>query len=183
MIDAPLYILDVLLSLAAVLFMLRFLLQAVRADFYNPLVQSIVSITDPVLKPLRMIMPAWSNLDFAAFVGAWAIKCLWAYTALRFGSGQDPAIITILVTGLYQTFQLVLNVFWFAILIGVIASFIAPGNYHPALQVVNALTEPLMAPVRRLLPPMGGLDFSPLVVIIGIGAVQRILPDLFGLVF
>lgn len=181
--NALFYVLDVILGLAALLFMLRFLLQAVRADFYNPITQSIVSITDPVLKPLRLVIPSRKNLDFAAFLGAYGAKCLLAYLVLKFGGNFSGSIATVLITGLYQTLLLVTEVFWWSILIGVIASFVAQGNQHPALQVVAQLTDPLMEPVRKVLPSAGGLDFSPLVVILGLGVIQQLLPSLFQAIF
>lgn len=179
--NAFLAVLTILLNLAALLFLLRFLLQVVRADFYNPLVQGIVSVTDPVLKPLRLALRPYRNLDFAAFVAAWGVLSLLGYTDLaRAGGGSIPSAM---IYGLFKTLMLVIDVFWWSILIGVIASFVAPGNYHPALQLVAQLTEPLMAPVRRILPATGGLDFSPLVVILGLVFVRELLPSLFATLF
>ncbi|MXX30394.1 MAG: YggT family protein [Gammaproteobacteria bacterium] len=76
-----------------------------------------------------------------------------------------------------------LDLFWWSILIVIIASFLAQGRYHPALQLLHQITEPILAPARRIIPPMGGLDFSPILVILLLGILQRILPQLFGAVF
>ena len=178
--DALYYIMDVLLSLAALLFLMRFLLQAVRADFYNPISQSIVKITDPVLKPLRVVMPSYQNLDFAAFVAAMLAKCLFIYGAASMSGSSYGTIIQLIGTGLLQTLLLVLRIFYWSILIGIIASFIAPQNDHPLLLLIYQITEPLLAPARKLLPAMGGLDFSPIIVFLILGVIERILPNLFS---
>ncbi|MFK7912397.1 MAG: YggT family protein [Pseudomonadales bacterium] len=178
--DALYYVMDVLLSLAALLFLMRFLVQAVRADFYNPISQSIVKITDPVLKPLRVVIPSYQNLDFAAFIAAMVAKCLFLY-GTSMVSGQDIGnIVQLIGVGLLQTLLLVLRIFYWSILIGIIASFIAPQNDHPLLLLIYQITEPLLAPARKLLPAMGGLDFSPIIVFLILGVIERILPSLFS---
>ncbi|MEM6708562.1 MAG: YggT family protein [Pseudomonadota bacterium] len=183
MTDAVAFLIQTVFSVASLLFLLRFLLQAVRADFYNPITQGIVSVTDPVLKPLRTVLPSMGNLDPAAFIAAWASECLSIYGIGQLSAAGDIGIVYVLIAGLFETLMLVLNVFFFSILIIVVLSFISPGSYHPAAQVVNQLTEPLMAPARRLLPATGGLDFSPLIVMLVIGMLQRLLPSLFGSLF
>lgn len=179
--NAFLAVLTILLNLAALLFLLRFLLQVVRADFYNPLVQGIVSVTDPVLRPLRLALPTYRNLDFAAFLATWGVLSLLGYTDLSLGGGGS--VFSAVIYGLFKTLMLVIDVFWWSILIGVIASFIAPGNYHPGLQLVAQLTEPLMGPVRRVMPSTGGIDFSPMVVILGLVFLRELLPSLFAALF
>jgi YggT family protein len=84
----------------------------------------------------------------------------------------------IVVAALLQVAMLVIKIFWWAILIGIIAGWVAPGNYHPALLLVHQVTEPLLAPARRLLPPMGGLDFSPIIVFLILGLLERMLPQI-----
>ena len=177
--DALYYVMDVLLSLAALLFLMRFLLQAVRADFYNPISQSIIKITDPVLKPLRVVVPSYQNLDFAAFIAAMIAKCLFIYGTTMVTGQSVGNIVQLIGVGLLQTLLLVLRIFYWSILIGIIASFIAPQNDHPLLLLIYQITEPLLAPARKLLPAMGGLDFSPIIVFLILGVVERILPSLF----
>lgn len=179
--NALYYVMDVLLGLAALLFLMRFLLQAVRADFYNPVCQSIVKVTDPVLKPLRLVLPSYKNLDFAAFVVAMIAKSLFLYAASTMDPAQSVNIVQVIGLGLMQTILTIIKIFWWSILISIIASFVAPGNTHPVLLLVHQITEPLLAPARRLLPSMGGLDFSPILVFLLLGVIERILPDLFSM--
>ncbi len=177
--DALYYVMDMLLSLAALLFLMRFLLQAVRADFYNPISQAIVKITDPVLKPMRLLIPSYQNLDFAAFIAALITKCVFLYGAAAISGAAIGNVAQLVGVGLLQTLLLLIRVFWWSILIGIIASFVAPQNHHPLLLLIHQLTEPLLGPARKLLPAMGGLDFSPIIVFLILGVIERILPGVF----
>ncbi len=168
-----------ILQIAAFVFVARFLLQACRVDFYNPISQGLVKLTDPVLKPLRLVLPGYRNLDFAAFVAAVVVQIVLIMSLAALQGGYVGSISTILVAALLQVILLVIRIFWWSILIVIIAGWIAPGNYHPALALLQQITEPLLAPARRLLPPMGGMDFSPIIVFLILGVVERILPELF----
>ena len=110
--NALYYVMDVLLSLAALLFLMRFLLQAVRADFYNPISQAIVKITDPVLKPLRMAIPSYQNLDFAAFIAALIAKCAFLYGAAAIAGQSFGNVAQLLGGGLLQSLLLLIRIFW-----------------------------------------------------------------------
>ncbi len=178
--NALYYVMDVLLSLAALLFLMRFLLQAARADFYNPISQSIVKITDPVLKPMRLVVPSYQNLDFAAFIAALITKCAFLYGSAAIGGQPLGSPLQFVGFALLQTLLLVIRIFWWSILIGIIASFVAPQNHHPLLLLIHQVTEPLLGPARRLLPAMGGLDFSPIIVFLILGVIERILPEMFN---
>ncbi|MGI9325304.1 MAG: YggT family protein [Pseudomonadales bacterium] len=177
--NALYYVMDVLLSLAALLFLMRFLLQAVRADFYNPISQTIVKLTDPVLKPMRVVVPSYQNLDFAAFIAALITKCAFLYGSAAIGGQSIGSLLQFVGIGLLQTLLLVIRIFWWSILIGIIASFVAPQNHHPLLLLIHQVTEPLLGPARKLLPAMGGLDFSPIIVFLILGVIERILPEMF----
>jgi YggT family protein len=169
------FLLDVITTLATVFFLARFLLQASRADFYNPLSQAVVRLTDPILKPLRLVLPPWRNLDFAAILIAVLVQAL----LVLFLSGGASGLL-IAGAALFKTVTFLINMLRWSIVIGAIASFIAPGSYHPVLQLFSQITEPLIAPVRKLLPAMGGLDFSPLIVLVGLTMLEMILGDFFG---
>ncbi len=172
-----------LLEIAGFLFMARFLLQACRADFYNPISQGIVKATDPILKPLRSVVPGYRNLDLASFVACWLTAAIMIY-ALALMADHYPGGASAIVGGsLLHVLLRMLDLFWWCILIVIIASFIAPGSYHPALGLLQQITEPLLKPARRVIPPLGGLDFSPILVILAIGVMRRILPPLFSAVF
>lgn len=168
-----------LMEIAGFLFMARFLLQACRADFYNPISQGIIKVTDPVLKPLRVVVPVFRNLDLAAFVAAWITASLMLY-ALGAFTGSVPGVAYVIAGGLLHILLRFLSIFFWCILIVIIASYFVPANPPPVLGLLRQITEPILAPARRLLPAMGGLDFSPILVILALEVVRGILPDLFS---
>lgn len=172
------FLVSFLLQAACFLFLLRFLLQACRVDFYNPISQGIVKVTDPVLRPIRLVLPGFRNFDLAALLTAVAAQVLLIMAVTTLQGGFAGGIGTLLVGAVLQVAMLCIKIFWWAILIGIIAGWIAPGNYHPALLLVHQITEPLLAPARRLLPPMAGLDFSPIIVFLILGLLERMLPQI-----
>ena len=169
------YVTSLVLQVVAFLFVVRFLLQACRADFYNPISQGIVKATDVVLKPVRMVLPGYRNLDFAALLAALVVEVAMIVALGAIAGRQTGTALQILTSGVLQTVLLGLFIIKWSILIVIIASFLAPGNYHPALALLNQLTEPVLAPARKLLPPLGGLDFSPILVFLILGVIERIL--------
>ena len=170
-------VIEFIVSLAALLFVLRFLLQACGADFYNPISQAVVKATDPLCKPLRMVIPSFRNLDFAALIAAWLIWSLAVVLISLLISGTMPAaaIPSAMWMGFIRTLLVLTQFYFWAILIIVVASFVAQGAYHPALILLHQLVEPIMAPVRRILPSLGPLDLSPMVVMLVIFVVEDIL--------
>lgn len=183
------FVLQFVLRALAVLFLARFVLQAARADFYNPISQGIVRYTDPVLTPLRRVIPPYKNLDFAAFAATWLVNI--AIIALTGGGGMalemvatHGAAVGAVIGGVYSTLDLFLSFYWIVIFLTIIASFLAAGSYNPVIALLQEICEPLLAPARRVLPSLGGLDLSPLLVFLALALVQRFfLPGLFRLVF
>jgi len=170
-----------LLSLVGFFFLARFILQVCRADFYNPMSQGIIQITDPILKPLRKIIPGFKNLDFSAFAVCWMSQ-----SALVYVEGHPlyaASAIRIGAFGLLKTLLLFVTIYWGAIIIMIIASFVAQGSRHPFLALINQVVDPVLSPARRILPPMGGLDFSPILVFLGIIVLQSLLPQIFHALF
>ncbi len=180
MTDVTRYVVEFLLNIAAFLFALRFLLQAMRADFYNPISQAIVKVTDPVLKPLRMVLPGYRNIDFASLLSMVLVFAILHYTLQAITGSFAGSLWQMAVIGLFKALMLLLQILRWSILISIIASFVAQGNNHPALTLVYQLTEPVLAPARRMLPSLGGLDFSPILVFLLIGIIEQILPQLFA---
>ena len=168
------FLVKVLFGLYATLVVLRFLLQLTRADFYNPLSQFIVKATKPLLNPLRRVIPGVSGIDVASLVLAWFVLTLEQLAILALaGAGFQLAGAALLA--IPELISLIINVFLFAILIQVIISWITPGGYNPAIGLIHGLTEPLLAPVRRRMPNMGGLDLSPMVVMLGLVVLEMLL--------
>jgi YggT family protein len=160
---AAVYILQTIGSLYLLIVLLRFILQLVKADFYNPLCQFIVRATHPLLKPLRKVIPSFAGLDIASLVLAILVQLvLMALVLLLMGNGiGDPLLL--LVWSIIGVTALFLKVFFFALIISVILSWVAQGSRNPAAELVSQICEPLLAPIRRVLPGMGGLDLSPIV--------------------
>lgn len=168
------FLIQVLFGLYLLAVLLRFLLQLFRADFYNPLSQFIIKITGPVLRPLRRIIPAVGKIDTASLVLLWLLQALeLALIALILGFQN---LLWSLLWAIPELVALCINLFLIVILIQVILSWVTPGGArHPASGLLYALSEPLLRPARRLLPPLSGLDFSPLVVMVGLVLLRMLL--------
>jgi YggT family protein len=164
--NATTYLIDVLLGLLLLIVVLRFMLQWVRADFRNPIGQFIIRFTNPMLNPLRQVIPGRGTIDIACGILAFilAFVKIWLITAI---SKFSFAISGLLLYTLADLLKLVIYIFMGAVIIRIIASWIAPqGSYNPLMSAVYALSEPVMAPARKLIPPLGGLDLSPIAVFI-----------------
>ncbi|MCF8984930.1 YggT family protein [Pseudomonas syringae] len=159
---AAIYVLQTLGSLYLLIVLLRFVLQLVRANFYNPLCQFIVRATQPLLKPLRRIIPSLFGLDMSSLVLAIIVQMiLMALTLLlMFGTTGDP--LHLLLWSIISVTALFLKIFFFALIISVILSWVAPGSHNPGAELVNQICEPALAPFRKIVPNMGGLDISPI---------------------
>ncbi len=175
------FLIETLSGLYILTFMLRFLLGAVRADFYNPLSQFLVKITDPLLKPLRRLVPAIGKFDTSAWVVMLVLQMV-ALALIALVQGFPLNGGWLLVHSVAALFELLLNIFLFAILIQVILSWFGTGGYNPVASLLYSLTEPILAPCRRLLPPISGLDLSPILALVGIQLIKMLaLPPLLGL--
>lgn len=153
--------------------LLRFLLQLARADFYNPISQGLVRITNPVLKPIRRLIPGLFGIDMAALVLAVAVKFALVVVAFLL-RGTDPHPV-MLLWSILACVVTIFNIYYLAILATIILSWVAAGSHHPAVVLINQIAEPVLAPFRRLLPAMGGIDFSPMIAFVAIYVVQILL--------
>lgn len=159
---AAIYVLQTIGSLYLLIILLRFVLQLVRANFYNPLSQFAVRATQPLLKPLRRIIPSLFGLDMSSLVLAIIVQLvLMALTLLlAYGTTGDP--VHLLIWAIIGVTALFLKIFYFALIISVILSWVAPGTHNPGAELVNQICEPALAPFRKILPNLGGLDISPI---------------------
>ena len=175
--DAATLLIETLFGLYIVIVLLRFLLQWVRADFYNPVSQFIVKVTQPPLAPMRRIIPGFAGLDLAALVLMLILQFieLWLIFAVR---GIAPDFAGIAILSVAELVQLCIYVFLFSIIVQVVLSWISPDTYNPVTALLYRLNEPLLRPARRLLPPFSGIDLSPLVVIIALqlGSILLVRP-------
>lgn len=175
------FLLSTLFQLYIMAVMLRFLLQLTRADFYNPLSQFVVKITNPTLRPLRRLIPGFAGLDIAAIVLMLGLQIISALIlALLRGAGIGP--LALLLWSMTELISLAFNIFIFSILIQAVISWVNPSPYNPVSSLLYSLNEPLLRPARRLIPPISGLDLSPLVVIIALQVLKMlVIPPLQAL--
>jgi YggT family protein len=172
------YLLQTLLSLYLVVMLLRFLLQLVRADFYNPISQFLVRVTNPLVLPVRKVMPVFGGIDTASLALTLLLQLLGIAAILALNGVGIPPLPLLLVWSVLGVLGLLVNIYFFALLAMIILSWVAPGSRHPAIYIFYQITEPIMAPLRKILPPMGGLDFSPILVFVLINVIQIILRHL-----
>ena len=178
LIDSALFLLQVLLGLCTWLFVLRFILQAVRGNFYNPVTQLIVRLTDTIAAPVRKLAPPVANFDSASLLLAILMQVV-LVIALMYPAWPGPGIV--LALSGFRLVDMILSLYFWALLLIVIVSWVAPYTRHPGLELLHEITEPLLAPLRRLLPPAGGLDFSVLVAFLLLSIVERfLLPGLMA---
>lgn len=171
------------LYLLAVL--LRFLLQVARADFYNPVSQAVVRITDPAVRVFRTFIPGYRGIDFSSLVLAMIVEAVFIVILRVLYDAGIPSVNFIVTWSFIGVIYFIINIYYYAIIASIIMSFVMlfSGNMnpHPLLRLVWQLTEPVMAPIRKVLPPMGGLDFSPIFIFIAIGLIQNLLIQTFGI--
>ncbi|UVK98486.1 MULTISPECIES: YggT family protein [unclassified Pseudomonas] len=169
--DAAIFIIKTLGSLYLLIVLLRFILQLVRANFYNPLCQFIVKATQPLLKPLRRVIPSMFGLDMSSLVLALIVQMVLIAVILLL-KGFEVDLLLLVPWALIAIFSLFLSVLFYAMIISVILSWVAPGSHNPGAELVAQITEPVLAPFRRIIPNLGGLDISPIFAFIAIQLVQ-----------
>lgn len=156
------------------LIVLRVLLQLVRANFYNPVCQFLYKATNPLLMPLRRIIPSWRNIELGALLLAWLLSAL--KLALIFGLfGQRLGLLGLLVMALADLLDFTLMLYIGVVFVRVLLSFIAVERGNPVVPLVYQLSEPLLRPLRKLLPTPGRLDFSPMLVVLAILLARALL--------
>lgn len=167
------FLVQVLFEAYILIVLLRFFLQLTRSDFYNPLSQFIVRVTSPVLIPLRRGIPGIAGMDIAALILAWALKALELLIVTALSGAFMPGLAILgAIPGLVE---LSINIFLYAIIIQAILSWVNPGGYNPAASLLYSFTAPILRPVQRLIPPIGGLDLSPMAAIIGLILLKMLL--------
>lgn len=174
---ALLYIVKALTSLFLLLYLLRIWLPLVQADFRNPIAQGVMRLTSPLIIPARRFIPSIGRLDTAVVVVTFAIQYLVVLVLLMIVQSMASPLV-IAVTSLLNLGILSLRLFFYAILIKIILSWFAPHTYNPVSAIASSLAEPILRPVRRIIPSMGGLDLSPILAIVIMGAVEIYLKTL-----
>jgi len=165
--------------------LLRFLLQVAKADFYNPVSQAVIKITDPMVKVFRTFIPGYRGIDFSTLVLAFLIEAAAICMLIILYGGTIPGVGPIVTWAFVGVVLFIISIYYYAILASIIMSFVmmfsGSTSPHPLLLLVWQLTEPVMAPVRKIVPPMGGLDFSPIFIFIAIQLIQNFILSTFGI--
>ena len=175
---AAIFVVQTLGSLYLLVVLLRFILQLVRANFYNPICQFIVKATQTLLKPMRRVIPSIFGLDMSSLVLAILVQMV-VFAIVLTLSYIPFNILGLLLWSIIGVTALFLKVFFFAMIISVILSWVAPGSTSPGAELVNQITEPALAPFRRFLPNLGGLDISPILAFMIIQLIQSyVIPPL-----
>jgi YggT family protein len=172
--NALLFILNAIVTLVVVAFLLRLLMPLVRADFRNPIGQAVLKFTNPLVMPLRRVLPPAKRLDLASLV-ALVIVQFAGVALMQAVAGGGLRLDALAIRTVFELVQTVLQFYFYCVLIYALLSWFAAGGDSPAQELLERLCEPLLGPVRRVIPPLGGLDFSALVVLIGLQALQIFL--------
>lgn len=170
------FLVDILLTLYSAVLLLRLLLQWVRADFRNPIARAIVQLTNPVILPLRRVLPPVGKIDTASVVALVLCTALKLWLLMLLVGVTLPAGGLMLRATALELVTLVLNTYLISIVLNALLSFVAPGNYSPAQLLLASICDPLLNPIRRVVPAIAGLDLSPLWACIAIQAVLLLLP-------
>lgn len=178
--NATVFLVSTLFNLYLMVVLLRFWLQTARADFYNPLSQAVVKATHPVLAPMRRVIPAIGNIDTSVIVLAWLVAVTKIFTLNLLFAPALPSIVNMLVFALFDVLREGFSLVFWVLILRAILSWLSQGQ-NPIEYVLHQLTEPVLAPIRRILPPLGGLDFSVLVAILALQFMQKLIQDLIGL--
>ena len=168
---ALIFLADTLLSLALYVVLARLLLQWVRADFRNPIAQAIVRLTNPFILPLRRLLPPIGKVDTASVVAVVVVAIIKRGVLFALTGYGTPGLEWWARSVAIELVQTLLRTYYGAIVLYALLSLIAPGGYSPLQSVLASLCEPVLRPFRRLIPPISGIDLSPLWALILIQAI------------
>jgi YggT family protein len=169
---ATIFVIQTLISLYLTIVLLRFVLQLVKANFYNPLSQFTVKATQPLLKPIRRLVPSLMGMDTSSLLLAIVIQALLMAFVMMMTYGTILDFPHLLIWAILGIVSLLLKIFWVAMIIMVIVSWIAPGTHNPAAELAWQISEPILAPFRKIIPNLGGLDISPIFAFLAIQVLQ-----------
>jgi YggT family protein len=171
--DIAVTIASPLFSLALFLIAMRFLAQLCGVSPYNPISIGLRGITDPIVAPINRLVPAGKRLNIGAVIALIVCQVIYIAVMLALISRFDAFnVLQSLIWSTLGAAGLLINIVFYSVLAMIVVSFLAPQSNHPAVEFVWQLTEPVMAPLRNFIPSMGGLDFSPIVLFIGINVIR-----------
>ncbi|EIJ35347.1 YggT family protein [Thiothrix nivea] len=173
------FLVETLFSLYIGAVLIRFLLAWSRANFYNPLSQFLVKITNPVLVPLRRMIPAMGKLDTAAIVLALGLMIIKAFLLVGM-QGSSVGVPVVLAYSIVELLRMVIHIYIFALIIQAVLSWVGNSYGNPLADILNSLTDPILRPIRNIVPTIGMVDLSPMVAILLLYVVLIVLQS-FGL--
>jgi len=173
--SALIYLVQTLFGLYQAVLLLRLLMQMTRADFRNPLARGIVQITDPVILPLRKLLPPAGKVDTASIVAILVVSLLKLAVIQLLLIGVMPGLGWFVRAMFIDVLRMVLQTYFFSVLLYGLLSFVAQGNYNPIQALLASICEPVLSPIRQRIPPLGGLDLTPLWVLIAIQALLLLI--------
>lgn len=173
--NALIFLVKTISDLYLLTFLLRFVLQWVRADFYNPISQFVLKATSPLVTPARRLLPSAGSIDVPTLVVLFLLECLATWLLLGL-AGLSPSVVELLQLVILRLITLTLWFYTIALIVYVVLSWIAQTHYSPVAALLADIVNPVLRPVRRFIPPIGGLDLSPLLIIILIQAASIALP-------
>jgi YggT family protein len=172
--DAGSLVVSTLFGLLVFVLVLRVLLQAIRANFYNPICQALYKATNPLLMPLQKLLPPWRGINTGALLLAWLVSVLWV-AALFALSGASVNVLALVVLGFGQLLGFVLKMLFWIALISVLMSWFSPDFGNPAVPLLYGLADIVLKPFRRVIPPLGGFDLSPIFALLALQLAQILL--------
>jgi YggT family protein len=175
--SALIFIVDTLLSLALFVVLARLLLQWARADFRNPIAQAIVRLTNPLILPMRRVLPPVGKVDTASVVAVVLVAIIKVGILLALRGYGSPGLQLWAQSVAVELVATLLRTYYVAIVVYALLSLIAPGGFSPLQSVLASVCEPVLRPFRRLIPPIAGIDLSPLWAVIAIQAILLLLPS------
>ncbi len=172
-------IIQLIVQLYAFIIVLRFLLQVAKADYYNPISQAVVKLTAVPLAPLQKAVPRIGSIDITPLILAFVIHAAgWLLILTLKGHGVSANLPAIAIISGVSVISTILDIYFWAVLGSVIISWVAPGSYHPGPQLITQLTEPVFNLARKVVPSLGGLDLSPILIFIIIQILNSQLKNL-----
>lgn len=177
------FLIETISHLFILVLLVRLVMPFVHINYRNQVVQGILKITSPLVVPLRRVLPSVGKVDTATLIVAFAIQYLAILVISAVGGGLLPDPLIIAWVALIELVVLLIKLFAYAIIVRIILSWVAPTQYNPVTEIVGAITEPLLAPARRVIPPIGGLDISPMFVMIALFFLSILVEDLGYSVF
>jgi len=168
MINALSFLLHAIFGILTMLFLIRFLMQAMKASFNNPIGQMIIALTDFAVKPTRKLVPSWKKLDLSTLLLAFIVQCVLQFTLLWLNPiplMANPALLAAISGNAFLgVIRSILDIFFYAILLQAILSWVNPNT--PIAPTLRQMTRPILAPIQKVIPAFNGIDLSPLIAIL-----------------